>query len=209
MQRNVQENRFDTLAKEWDAAPHHVERTLDVAARIRERVPLSGKRALEVGAGTGLLSFALAGDLAEIVAVDPSQGMVEALEGKIRSGGIANVRAARCGDDLSGIDGEFDVAMLQMALHHIPDVDGFLSRMHDRIRPGGRLAIADLDSEDGTFHGPEVDDVHHGFDRLDLVEKLAAAGFQALSVETVHSMRRAVGNSVRDYPIFLVTAMRN
>ena len=37
----------------------------------------------------------------------------------------------------------------------------------------------------------------------------AAAGFQALSVETVHSMRRAVGNSVRDYPIFLVTAMRN
>ncbi len=200
------DSRFDSMAKEWDIAPQHVERTRDVARLLRERIPLDGLTALEVGAGTGLLSFALSDWLGSVLATDPSQGMIEVLQDKIRQSASPNLRTERSGDDLAEIEGPFDLAMLQMALHHIPDVSGFLRRVHGKLRPHGYLAIADLDAEDGSFHGPEVRDVHLGFDRMDLVDQLAEAGFEPVSMETAHVMKRRVDGIDREFPVFLVVA---
>lgn len=201
-------DRFDALAKEWDLAPHHVRRTADIAALLKERIPLSGMTALEVGSGTGLLSFALASELSKIVASDPSQGMVDILEDKIRQSGIGNISSIRCGDDLVGIDGTFDLVMLQMAFHHVPDPLAFLHRASSKIRQGGWIAVADLDTEDGSFHGPEIGGIHFGFKRLDIVEWFAQAGFEPISIETVHTMKRQAPEGTRDYPIFLATARK-
>lgn len=201
-------SRFDALAKQWDVAPMHLERTRDVAALLRSGLDLSGKEALEVGAGTGLLSFALAGDLGRILATDPSAGMVEVLQEKIARGGIGNLHARRCDDTLLGVEGPFDLVMSQMALHHSADVPGFLSRTFALLAEGGTLAVADLDTEDGSFHGPDVRDVHHGFDREDLGRKLAKAGFSDVRFSTAHVMRREVEGRFRDYPIFLCLARR-
>ena len=204
----MENSRFDQIASTWDIAPQHLERTRDISALLRRRIDLEGRIALEVGAGTGLLSFALADTLKSVVATDPSQGMIDVLHDKIRQSGCANIQAARCGDDLAGVTGPFDLAMAQMALHHIPDVDGFLRRALEKLRPGGVLAIADLDTEDGSFHGPEVTDVHHGFDRADLSSRLRVAGFESVAIETAHTMVREVAGSTRPYPIFLALARR-
>lgn len=201
-------NRFDDLAADWDVAPMHADRTRDVAGRIAERIDLAGLDALEIGAGTGLLSFALCDVLGSVVATDPSQGMVDVLQGKIRQSGCANISAVRCGDDLAGVDGTFDLAMLQMALHHVPDPRGFLARVFAKLREGGVLAVADLDTEDGSFHGPEVADVHFGFDRIELGSWLREAGFEDVSFETVHTMLRGAPGAAREYPIFLALARR-
>jgi 2-polyprenyl-3-methyl-5-hydroxy-6-metoxy-1,4-benzoquinol methylase len=201
-------DRFDALAKEWDLAPLHVRRTADIAAALKERIPLRGMTALEVGAGTGLLSFALAGELSRVVASDPSQGMVDILEDKIRQSGIGNISSLQCGDDLEGADGPFDLVVLQMALHHVPDPQAFLKRAFDKIRQGGWIAVADLDTEDGSFHGPEVAGIHFGFDRPEIVEWFGRAGFEPLSIETVHTMTRETPGGPRDYPIFLATARK-
>lgn len=198
--------RFDRLAKEWDVAPMHLDRTHDVANLMRHKLALSGRDALEVGAGTGLLSFALAANLGQILATDPSAGMVDVLKGKIEKSGIENIQALRTDDSLEGVAGPFDLVMSQMALHHIPDVDAFVQKAYSMIRLGGNLAIADLDSEDGSFHGPEVTDVHHGFDREDLGRRLAQAGFTDIDFETVHVMKRPVGGSMVEFPIFLCVA---
>lgn len=208
MSDTTNSGRFDTLAKEWDVAPQHVARTRDVAALIRERVPLAGMSSLEIGAGTGLLSFALSDTLGEVLATDPSQGMVDVLVDKIRQSGSGNIRASRCGDDLAEAIGPYDLAMLQMALHHIPDVPGFLRRAHGKLRSGGTLAIADLDTEDGSFHGAEVKDVHLGFDRTEILQRLEDAGFQPVSIGTAHSMKRVVNGIEREYPIFLAIARK-
>ena len=54
---------FDERAKDWDANPMRVERARIVAQAIRQAVPLRpGMTALELGCGTGLLSFALQPD---------------------------------------------------------------------------------------------------------------------------------------------------
>lgn len=201
-------DRFDALAREWDLAPHHVRRTTDIADLLEERIPLAGMSALEVGAGTGLLSFALAGRLSRVVASDPSQGMVDILEDKIRQSGIGNIASLRCGDDLDGVDGPFDLVLLQMALHHVPDPRAFLGRAAGKIRQGGWIAVADLDTEDGSFHGPDVADIHFGFKRSEIVEWFALAGFEPISIETVHTMSRQGPQGSREYPIFLATARK-
>lgn len=209
MKKVSADSRFDALAKEWDIAPQHVERTRDIAVLLRERIPLGGLVALEIGAGTGLLSFALSDWLGQVVATDPSQGMVEVIEDKIRQSASLNLRAQRCGDDLAQIEDGFDLAMLQMALHHISDVPGFLGRVHGKLVPGGYLAIADLDREDGSFHGPEITDVLHGFDRMELMDQLVAAGFEPVSMETAHVVKRRVDGADREYPVFLAIARKS
>ena len=63
---------FDERAKEWDT-PDRIERAAEVAAVIGEAVPLTGsERAIEVGAGTGLLGLRFAGRLQELVLTDPT-----------------------------------------------------------------------------------------------------------------------------------------
>jgi 2-polyprenyl-3-methyl-5-hydroxy-6-metoxy-1,4-benzoquinol methylase len=197
--------KFDSLAAGWEGNPVHLERTRAIAAAMRRRIPLAKDwKALELGAGTGLLSVALCGELGTIDAVDLSRGMIEVLEAKVRSLGIPNLRPI-C-QDLSQGDlppERYHLAFSQMALHHIPDTAAILARLHELLLPGGHLAIADLDQEDGSFHGPE-EQVHHGFERTALLDLCRAAGFGELSIETVFVLAR----DGRDYPVFLLTGRR-
>ena len=77
--------------------------------------------------------------------------------------------------------------------------------------PGGVLCLADLDSEPGTFHGPEVaGSVHHnGFDRQKLKTHLAEIGFVSAKDTTATSIRKptATGKE-KDFPVFLIVARR-
>ena len=204
-------NDFDAMAGAWDADPRHLERTRAIAGGIRQIVPLSrDMRALEVGCGTGLLSFALHQDLGWVLATDPSPGMIGVLEEKIQATGIGNIAALRldlAADPLP--EGPFHLVFLQMALHHIPDVDGFFRTARGLLHPGGWLCVADLDTEDGSFHGKGTDGVHMGFDRTDLVHHVESAGFQALDIATVFEIRKEVEGHERIYPIFLLVARRD
>ena len=174
-------------------------------------VPLSrDMRALEVGCGTGLLSFALHEELGSVVATDPSQGMIDVLQGKILATGIGNIAVLKTDLLVEPLpSGPFHLVFLQMALHHIPDVDGFFRTAHGLLGPGGWLCVADLDTEDGSFHGMGTEGVHLGFDRSDLVHHVEEAGFQALDVSTVFEIRKEVEGGERVFPIFLLVARRD
>jgi 2-polyprenyl-3-methyl-5-hydroxy-6-metoxy-1,4-benzoquinol methylase len=203
-------NDFDTMAATWEMNRVHQERTDAIARAIRSIVPLSGgMRALEVGCGTGLLSFALKEDLGTIVASDPSRGMVQVLEDKVAKTGAANIRPLRADDPLEALaSGPFHLVFSQMALHHIPDVDGFLRTALGLLESDGWLCVADLDSEDGSFHGPGVRDIHRGFDRSELVDKTVAAGLEVVDIDTVFEMHRKVDGVDSAYPVFLLVARR-
>ena len=83
----------------------------------------------------------------------------------------------------------FDLIVTSMTLHHVPDTDHILRLFHDLLNPGGYLCIADLDTEDGSFHGIEVD-VHHGFDRAELGRRATQAGFADVQFQTVFSIAK-------------------
>jgi ubiquinone/menaquinone biosynthesis C-methylase UbiE len=198
-------SRFDEKAREWDT-PERQERAREAAAIIREHVPLAaGMRAIDIGAGTGLLGLALASDVGSMVLAEPSAGMLAVAREKLAAAGPANVTAIPF-DLQSGPPegGPFDLAVSLLVLHHVEDTPAALATLHAMLAPGGRIALLDLDAEDGTFHEDQEGIHHHGFDRGSLGDLARAAGF--LEVET-----RLVGDIDRDgrtYAVFLLTARR-
>jgi len=200
---------FDSKARQWDDNPVFQERGLKIAQAIRERVPLHPHMsALDYGCGTGLLSFPLKDELGAILMADSSGGMLEVVNEKIGAQGVSNMKTLQL-DLLSDPPPaqRFDLIATSMTLHHVPDTDHILRIFHDLLQPGGYLCIADLDQEDGSFHGIEVD-VHHGFDQADLGRRAAQAGFSDIRFQTVFSITKERESGTYDYPVFLMTARR-
>ena len=99
----------------------------------------------------------------------------------------------------------FDIIYSLMTLHHIPDTSGILERFRAALAAPGFLCLADLDTEDGSFHGAGFDG-HLGFDRGELAAKARRAGFTSVDFTTAYTMTKAVGNGHRTFPIFLMVA---
>jgi len=200
---------FDSKARQWDDNPVFRERGLKIAEAIRKAVPLHGQmNALDYGCGTGLLSFPLKDELGAILMADSSGGMLEVVNEKIAALGVSNMATLQLDLLADPPPSErFDLIVTAMTLHHVPDTDHILRILHDLLKPGGYLCIADLDKEDGSFHGIEVD-VHHGFDQADLGRRAVQAGFADLRFQTVFSIAKDHATGPRDYPVFLMTAQR-
>lgn len=195
---------FDDRAATWDADPAKVERAAAVARRIAETVPLDpSMRLLEYGAGTGLVTQSLRGAVGPVTLADTSSGMREVMQAKIDAGELPDARVWAL--DLAAEpvpDESFDLVVTVLALHHIADVDTVLAGFAQLIAPGGHLCIADLDAEDGSFHG-EGFEGHHGFQRPDLAARLSAQGFTKIDfTDCDHLVRDGV-----IYPLFLATCM--
>ena len=200
---------FDSKAREWDANPVFVERGRKIAEAIRAQVALKqNMQALDYGCGTGLLSFPLKDGLGHITLKDTSTGMLEVLREKIAAQGVNNMTVRQA--DLTAEplpDERYDLIYSSMTLHHIPDTGHILRVFRDLLNPGGTLCLADLDREDGSFHGLEVD-VHHGFNRAALATQAERAGFADIRFDTVFEIVKESETGARAYPVFLMTAAR-
>jgi 2-polyprenyl-3-methyl-5-hydroxy-6-metoxy-1,4-benzoquinol methylase len=199
-------SRFDEKAQDWDT-PERQERTRAIAATIREHVPLNGQmRAIDIGAGTGLLGLELAPDVGSMVLAEPSAGMLEVARQKLAAGGAANVTAIPF-DIAAGSPGTgpFDLAVSLLVLHHVEDTAAALRTIHDLLAPGGRIALLDLDAEDGTFHDDPEGIHHHGFDAGTIVRLATEAGFRDAETRIVAQIER----DGRPFPLFLLTARRD
>jgi ubiquinone/menaquinone biosynthesis C-methylase UbiE len=198
---------FDARAATWDDDPTKVERARAIANAILREVPLApSMTALEYGAGTGLLGFMLRDRVGELTLADISDGMLEVARRKIAASGDSRVRAVKLDlltDNLP--DERYDLVFSAMTLHHVPDTVGILRRFREVLRPGGILCVADLDSEDGSFHGARFDG-HLGFDRANLGAQARAAEFANVRFSTAYEMRKAVAGGMRTFPIFLMVA---
>lgn len=112
--------------------PRMLELTRD-AVRGRARV-------LEVAAGTGLVTGALAEVAGEVVATDYASAMVERLERRVRERGLANVRCEQA--DIYALRFEaasFDAVVAANVLHLVPDLDGALAALRRVLKRGGKL----------------------------------------------------------------------
>ena len=196
---------FDERAKTWDEEPRRVQLAADIFAALERRIPLrSNWTALDYGCGTGLLTLALAPRVRRVVAVDSSTGMLEVLAQKARAAGVANVEPLLADFSKDPLPpGPFDLVASAMTLHHVADVDGLFRKFHILLAPGGFLALADLDAEDGTFHATREGIHHFGFDRDVFATWLAEAGFADVRFANAARIAKA-----RDYSVFLATARK-
>lgn len=210
---------FDERAATWDENPGHAERAAVLADAIAGAVALDpATRVLEYGAGTGLVSQALrasaggapGGDggagVGPLTLADTSAGMREVMQRKIDAGVItdATVWDVDLAVDPPPAGAQFDLIVTVLTLHHIEHLAPVLDAFAALLAPDGHLCIADLEEEDGSFHG-EGFHGHHGFSRSGLTDALAAAGFAAPTFTTPYHIERENGS----FPVFLAVARRN
>jgi tRNA (cmo5U34)-methyltransferase len=199
-------SRFDEAASQWDNNPTRVELARAVGNVIQRAIPVQPHwRALDYGAGTGLLTLNLQPSVASLVALDSSTAMLERLAAKLAAAGITNVQTRKWNLEAEPFpETNFDLVVSSMTLHHLRDVPLVLGRLVALLKPGGWLAAADLDTEDGSFHGKADDVFHHGFERPQITKWFAEAGLTDVSVRDAHSVTKpASTGELRTYSVFL------
>jgi arsenite methyltransferase len=203
------------LARKLDA----VYRTRDVVRRrqlVREALAAArGERILDVGCGPGYY----VAELAEQVTAD---GHVTGIDA---SGPMLAVARDRCADvrntdfhegDATSLpfdDAEFDAAVSVQVLEYVPDVDTALAEIRRILRPGGRVALWDVDWGTLSMHsrdGERLERVRSAWDQhlvhpwlpRTLGSRLRAAGFEDVRMEA-HAFA-AAGTDPEAYVVQLV-----
>jgi tRNA (cmo5U34)-methyltransferase len=200
---------FDDKARTWDENPMHMERSIAIAAKMEEMLQLNKQmKALEYGAGTGILSFLLHEKLGSVVMMDSSAEMVKVMEEKVSHQNVLNLVPKCFNLEHESLSQSFDLVFNQMVLHHIADVKSIFAKFFNLILPGGFLAVADLYSEDGSFHG-EGFDGHMGFDPEKLKIMLLESGFKNVVYEECYAVKRiSVDGNALSFPVFLLIASK-
>ncbi len=134
---------FDDVAKHYDrmnAVLSAGNAYLWRNATVKAVAPLPGERILDIAAGTGTSSAALAKHGAQVVAVDFSAGMIA--EGRKRHSNIEFIEADA--EKLPFGDNEFDAVTISFGLRNVNDPKAALAEMYRVLKPGGRLVICEF-----------------------------------------------------------------
>ena len=193
---------FDASARQWDQRPMS-QQLAPVPERLLAQVPFhADDQVLDFGAGTGLLSTAIAPQVAQVTALDTSAAMLQVLNEK----GFANI-TTRQQDIFAGLPTRHHVVVSCMALHHVADTAALMQAFADALHSGGRLALVDLYAEDGSFHGDNAAKgvQHFGFAPDSLQALAEQAGFTDIAFSEILHVQHRNG---RTYPLFLMTGRK-
>lgn len=127
-------------ARDWDAATYDRVSTPQViwATEVLDRLPLNGdETVLDAGCGSGRVTRMLEDRLPDghVIAVDASPSMVE----KARQALRPDAEVFVC--ELTDLDvhERADAVFSNAVFHWIPDHDVLFARLHEALKPGGRL----------------------------------------------------------------------
>jgi len=143
-----------------------------------------GSVVVDLGAGTGVFTAAIAPLCGSVVAVDVSPAMTAVLRARVDDLGLDNVEIVRAGFlSYEHRAGPADFVFSRNALHHLPDFwKGIaLQRIASMLRPRGILRLRDLvydfapgaqDAVFDTWLAGAVTDPATGFTAADLAEHI-------------------------------------
>lgn len=223
----VGNDRFNDDAAAWDSNPDVHKASASALTSILYYFPTlqsykngttpTGLDVLEIGCGTGLLSFMVAPYVRSLTAVDVAEGMIAALKIKLeKQPEVRNILPVYAiledpDDELIRLDPgvmtsevtkelpprRFDLILSHLVLHHIPSLKDVLATMFGCLKSGGRVALTDFED-----FGPEAKKFHpenklagverHGIPRTGIEKLLKEAGFADVRIETAFVMDKKV-----------------
>jgi ubiquinone/menaquinone biosynthesis C-methylase UbiE len=178
--------RYDRVAKGLLGRP--LPRMVELTA-----AGVSGSGAvLEVAAGTGLLTAAIAPRVGRVVATDFADNMLVVLRERMKQAGLSNVETARRDIYALGFPpGSFDAVVAGNVLHLVADLDRAVHALCSVLRPGGKV-IAPTFVHDETLRSKVLSRLfatfmvmHRRFTAASLREALARNGLRITRSETI------------------------
>jgi ubiquinone/menaquinone biosynthesis C-methylase UbiE/DNA-binding transcriptional ArsR family regulator len=131
----------------------------------------------DLGCGTGQTTAAIAPFVARVVAVDRSGEMLQAARRRLRDQSNVDIRRGEL-ETLPISDGELDVAIMMLVLHHVPDPAAVLGEAARVVRPGGRLVVCDMLPHDREEYKQQMGHVWLGFSEDQVARMLSVSGFE-------------------------------
>jgi len=133
-------------------------RHADHIALIRGGVEGSGPRWLELGAGDGEFTLALADVLGEgghILAIDRDRRALAELVERLAAR-FPRTRVHTTADDFVRVlpDGPFDGVLAANSLHFVADQPAIVRSIREALAPGGRLVLVEYDADHGNPYVP-------------------------------------------------------
>lgn len=166
---------FDAVAGRWQGLTAEALGGFDLHGEIAARVP-EGAAVADLGCGPGELLTRLSGKACLLVGVDSAPRMLELAAQRLP--GVPGV-SLRLGDlaHLPLREGEVQVAVFSLVLHHLPDPVAALAEARRVLAPGGLVLVADFDRHDKE-ELREHPGARLGIDRRTLSGWLSQAGFE-------------------------------
>ncbi len=175
---------WERHARNYDASLRWVlGRPLPRMLKLASEAVRGKRKVLEVAAGTGIVTSALAQTSDHVVATDYAEAMVDALQQRVQGAGLENVTCEQA--DIYSLPysaGEFDAVVAANVLHLVPDLPAAIQALRSVTKPGGVLVAP-------TF-------CHDETKASWLVSRLlAVSGFPGQRRFTMQSLRSALEDS--------------
>jgi ubiquinone/menaquinone biosynthesis C-methylase UbiE len=135
----------------------------------------------DLGCGTGQLTELIAPHVQRVIAVDSSADMLEAATERLSRRSTVDVRLGTL-EALPIDDGQLDVAMMGLVLHHVPHPARALAECARVLKAGGRALIIDMLPHERTEYQQQMGHVWLGFPERQMRKMLAAAGLTRVRV---------------------------
>ncbi len=194
---------FDKRAEGWDSGDIRVNGAKTIAEAINAKIALKANmNIMDFGVGTGLLGFEIATKVKKVYGVDTSTQMLQKLQEKNTP--TLSIEAINQDIVKNPLTQTFDGLVSSMTLHHVEDLKAFFDVIYKNINENGFLAIADLETEDGTFHSDNAGVFHFGFEKEGLCQVLESSGFKDIKFENINTINKPH----RDFEVFLLTATK-
>jgi len=194
---------FEQKAQEWDKSIRRNITPQAIADAIKSKVKLTKTMTLmDFGVGTGLLGFKILPEVKEMYGVDMSPSMLQKLQEK----NTPDLHIKTICQDIvkEPLTLKFDGVISSMTLHHIENLSSFFRTIYTNLNENGFIAIADLESEDGTFHSDNSGVYHFGFNKEELITIVKKSGFKDISFQQVTT----ISKPQKDFEVFLLTARK-
>jgi len=193
---------FAHKSKSWDMNSKRVQNAKGIAEKIIQNIELKPTmKLMDFGAGTGLLSYFVAPHVQTIVAVDNSPSMLEVFNEKA-SEFACQTEVVEVDLSCETINKKFDGIISSMTIHHLEDTKALFVKFYNMLEENGFIGIADLDSEDGSFHSDNTGVFHYGFEREKIESIAQEVGFKNIRFELASTIQKPHG----DFTVFILLA---
>ncbi|WP_332848151.1 bifunctional 2-polyprenyl-6-hydroxyphenol methylase/3-demethylubiquinol 3-O-methyltransferase UbiG [Massilia sp. S19_KUP03_FR1] len=149
-------NKFSELAHRWwdptsEFRPLHEINPLRLEW-INARVPLHGKRVIDIGCGGGVLSEAMAKKGAIVTGIDLSDKALKVADlHSLESGVEVRYQKIAAEDMALAEPGQYDVVTCMEMLEHVPDPASIVRAAATLVKPGGHLFFSTLNRNPKSY----------------------------------------------------------